>query len=115
MSNPKISKSIEKNLKNYQDLKYLVNFYSFYFERLSKKKFEIRLKEFSRLNKTLQTIAVQSLYYSLRLKLKKQPRNENIMNFIEVVSSFNHSGRLKRSVFGGKIGIFEKKLCLNLR
>ena len=115
VSNPKISKSIEKNLKNYQDLKCLVNFYSFYFERLSKKKFEIRLKEFSRLNKTLQTIAVQSLYYSLRLKLIKQPRNENIMNFIEVVSSFNHSSRLKRSVFGGKIGIFEKKLCLNLR
>ena len=114
MSNPKISKSIEKNLKNYQDLKYLVNFYSFYFERLSKKKFEIRLKEFSRLNKTLQTIAVQSLYYSLRLKLKKQPRNENIMNFIEVVSSFNHNFRLKRSVFGGKIGFFGKKLCLNL-
>ena len=115
ISNPKISKSIEKDLKNYQDLEYLVNFYSFYFERLSKKSFEIKLKEFRRLNKTLQSIAVQSLYYSLRLKLKKQPRNENIMNFIEVVSGFNHNIRLKRCVFGGKIGFFEKKLCLNLR
>jgi len=66
------------------------------------------------LNKTLQTIAVQSLYYSLRLNLKKQPRNVNIMNFIEVVSGFNHYIRLKRSVFGGKIGFFGKKLCLNL-
>ena len=115
ISNPKISKSIEKNLQNYQDLECMVNFYSFYFVRLSKKKFEIRLNEFSRLNKTLQTIAVQSLYYSLRLKLKKQPRNENIMNFIVVVLSFNHKCRLKRSVFAGNIGIFEKKLYLNLR
>ena len=114
ISNPKISKSIEKDLKNYQDLEYLVNFYSYYFERLSKKRFEIKVQEFMRLNKTLQTIAVQSLYYSLRLNLKKQPRNENIMNFIEVVSGFNHNIRLKRSVFGGKIGFFGKKLCLNL-
>ena len=101
-------------MKNYQDIEYLVNFYSSYFERLSKKRFEIKVQEFKRLNKTLQTIAVQSLYYSLRLNLKKQPRNENIMNFIEVVSGFNHNIRLKRSVFGGKIGFFGKKLCLNL-
>ena len=114
ISNPKISKSIENDLKNYQDLEYLLNFNSFYFERLSKKRFEIRAQEFMRLNKTLQTIAVQSLYYSLRLNFKKQPRNENIMNFIEVVSGFNHNIRSKRSVFGGKIGFFEKKLCLNL-
>ena len=114
ISNSKISKSIEKELKNYKDLEFLLNFNSYYFERLSKKRFEIRLHEFRRLNKTLQTIAVQSLYYSLRLDLKKQPRNENIMNFIEIVSGFNHYMRLKRSVFGGKIGFFGKKLCLNL-
>ena len=113
-SNPKISKFIEKDKNNYQYLEYLVNFYSLYFERSSKKRFEIRVKEFMRLNKTLQTIAVQSLYYSLRLKLKKQPRNENIMNFIEVISGYNHNIRSKRSVFGGKIGFFKKKLCLNL-
>ena len=113
-SNSKISKSIEKDLKNYQDIECLVNFYYSYFERLSKKRFEIKTQAFRRLNKTLQTIAVQSLYYSLRLNLKKQPRNENILNFIEVVSGFNHNIRLKRSVFGGKIGFFGKKLCLNL-
>ena len=114
-TNSKISKSVEKDSRNYQGLECLVDFYSFYFERLSKKRFEIRLKEFRRLNKTLQTIAVQSLYYSLRLKLKKQPRNENIMSFIEVVSGFNQNIRFKRSVFGGKIGFFGKKLLLNLR
>ena len=114
MSNPKISKSIENDSKNYQDIEYLMNFYSFYFEKLSKKRFEIKTDEFKRLNKTLQTIAVQSLYYGLRLNLKKQPRNENIMNFIEVVSCFNQNIRLKRSVFGGNIGFFGKKLCLNL-
>ena len=113
-SNSKISKSIEKDMSNYQDMKYLVNFYSFYFERLSKKRFEIKVQEFKRLNKTLQKVAVQSLYYSLRFSLKKQPRNENIMNFIEAVLGPNHNIRVKKSVFAGKIGLFEKKLCLNL-
>lgn len=113
-SNSKISQSIEKDMWNYQDMKYLVNFYSSYFERLSKKRFEIKVQEFKHLNKTLQTIAVQSLYYCLRLSLKKQPRNENINNFIEAVLGPNHKFRVKKSVFGGKIGFFGKKLCLNL-
>ena len=114
-SNSNISKSIDNDMKNYQDIKYLANLFSSYFERISKKRFEIKEQEFKRLNKTLQTIAVQSLYYHLRLSLKKQPRNENIMNFIEVVIGPNHNIRVKRSVFGGKIGFFGKKLCLNLR
>ena len=113
-SNSKISQSIKKDMSNYQDIKYLVNFYSSYFERLSKKKFEIKALEFKHLNKTLQTIAVQSLYYSLRLSLKKQPRNENINNFVDAVIGPNHKFRVKKSVFGGKIGFFGKKLCLNL-
>jgi len=113
-SNSKISQSIEKDMWNYQDMKYLVDFYSSYFERLSKKRFEIKVQEFKHLNKTLQTIAVQSLYYGLRLSLKKQPRNENINNFIESVLVPNHKFRVKKSVFGGKIGFFGKKLCLNL-
>jgi len=113
-SNSKISQSIIKDMSNYQDMKYLVNFYSSYFQRLSKKRFVIKNQNFKSLNKTLQTIAVQSLYYDLRLNLKKQPRNENIINFIEVVSAFNQNIRVKRSVFGGKIGFFRKKLCLNL-
>ena len=113
-SNSKISQSIEKDMWNYQDMKYLVDFYSSYFERLSKKRFEIKVQEFKHLNKTLQTIAVQSLYYCLRLSLKKQPRNENINNFIEAVLGPNHKFKVKISVFGGKIGFFGKKLCLNL-
>ena len=113
-SNSKISQSIKKDMSNYQDMKYLVNFYSSYFERLSKKRFEIKVQEFKHLNKTLQTIAVQSLYYGLRLSLKKQPRNENINNFVEAVLGPNHKIRVKKSVFGGKIGFFGKKLCLNL-
>ncbi|MFL2540047.1 MAG: tRNA lysidine(34) synthetase TilS [Alphaproteobacteria bacterium] len=113
-SNSKISQSIKKNMSNYQDIKYLVNFYSSYFERLSKKRFEIKAQDFKHLNKTLQTIVVQSFYYSLRLSLKKQPRNENINNFVDVVIGSNHKFRVKKSVFGGKIGFFGKKLCLNL-
>ena len=74
----------------------------------------IKVQEFNNLNKTLQTIAVQSLYYGLRLSLKKQPRNENIYNFVEVVLGLNHKFGVKKSVFGGKIGFFGKKLCLNL-
>jgi len=113
-SNSKISQSIKKDMRNYQDMKYLVNFSSSYFERLSKKRFEIKVQEFKHLNKTLQTIAVQSLYYGLRLSLKKQPRNENINNFIKSVLGPNHKFRVKKSVFGRKSGFFGKKLCLNL-
>ena len=113
-SNSKISQSIKKDMSNYQDMKYLVNFYSSYFQRLSKKRFEIKLQEFKCLNKTLQTIAVQSLYYGLRLSLKKQPRNENINNFVEAVLAPNHRIGVKKSIFGGNIGFFGKKLCLNL-
>ena len=113
-SNSKISQSIKKDMSNYREIKYLVNFYSSYFERLSKKRFEIKVQEFRHLNKTLQTIAVQSLYYGLRLSLKKQPRNENINNFVDAVIGPNHKFRVKKSVFGGKIGFFGKKLCLNL-
>ena len=113
-SNSKISQSIKKDMINYQDMKYLVNFYSSYFERLSKKRFEIKAQKLKHLNKTLQTIAVQSFYYSLRLSLKKQPRNENINNFVDAVIGPNHKFRVKKSVFGGKIGFFGKKLCLNL-
>jgi len=114
ISNSKISKTTEKDMKNYQEIECMLKFYSSYFERLSKKRFEIKFQEFNRLNKTLQMIAVQSLYYVLRLNLKKQPRNINILNFIEVVSGSNYNLTLKRSVFGGKIGFFGKKLCLNL-
>ena len=113
-SNSKISQSIKKDMSNYQDMKYLVNFYSSYFHRLSKKRFEIKVQDFKLLNNTLQTIAVQSLYYSLRLSLKKQPRNENINNFVDAVLGPNNKFRAKKSVFGGKIGFFGKKLCLNL-
>ena len=113
-SNSKISQSIEKDMWNYQDMKYLVDFYSSYFERLSQKRFEIKVQEFKHLNKTLQTIVVQSLYYCLRLSLKKQPRNENINNFVDAVLGPNNKFRAKKSVFGGKIGFFGKKLCLNL-
>jgi tRNA(Ile)-lysidine synthetase-like protein len=113
-SNSKISQSIKKDMSNYREIKYLVNFYSSYFEKLSKKRFEIKAQEFKHLNKTLQTSAVQSLYYNLRLSLKKQPRNENINNFVDAVIGPNHKFRVKKSVFGGKIGFFGKKLCLNL-
>ena len=113
-SNSKISQSIKKDMSNYREIKYLVNFYSSYFERLSKKRFEIKAQKLKHLNKTLQTIAVQSFYYSLRLSLKKQPRNENINNFVDAVIGPNQKFRVKKSVFGGKIGFFGKKLCLNL-
>ena len=41
-------------------------------------------------------------------------KNLNPTAVVEVVSGFNHYIRLKRSVFGGKIGFIGKKLCLNL-
>ena len=112
--NPLISKSLESEIVSLSDIDVIKNFYSNYFFKIKKQRFEIKIKEFMQLNTTLQIMAVQSLYYDSRIFLKKQPRFENILNFIKIISSIKSNLMTKRSVFGGKIASFEKKICLNL-
>ena len=112
--NPLISKSIESEIVSLSDIDVIKNFYSNYFFKIKKQRFEIKIKEFMQLNTTLQIMSVQSLYYDSRIFLKKQPRFENILNFIKIISSIKSNLMTKRSVFGGKIASFEKKICLNL-
>ena len=45
--------------------------------------------------------------------LKKQIRDENIKNFLKTLKTHLISNK-ERSVFSGKIGVFNKKTCINL-
>ena len=112
--NPNAAKVIEREMVSLNDIEILKKFYTHFFFKISKHKFEIKLNELMDLNKTIQILVVQSFYYNSRLFLKKQPRFENILNFIKIISSINKDYFIKRSVFGGKITSFNKKICLNL-
>ena len=44
---------------------------------------------------------------------KKQIRDENIKNFIKILKVHLTNSK-EMSVFSGKIGVFNKKICINL-
>ena len=105
----------EREIVSLNDIEIVKKFYTNFFFKISNQKFEIKVNQLMNLNKTLQILVVQSFYYNSRLFLKKQPRFENILNFIKITSSFKKDIFIKRSVFGGKIASFDKKICLNLK
>jgi tRNA(Ile)-lysidine synthetase-like protein len=112
--NSNVAKVIEREIVSLNDIEIVKKFYTNFFFKISNQKFEIKVNQLMNLNKTLQILVVQSFYYNSRLFLKKQPRFENILNFIKIISSFKKDIFIKRSVFGGKIASFDKKICLNL-
>ena len=65
------------------------------------------------LNENLKFFVVQSFYYEHRHLLKKQIRDENIKNFLKILKTHLISNK-EMSVFSGKIGVFNKKTCINL-
>ena len=81
--------------------------------RKSIKIFEIDINKFNLLNDYLKFFAVQNFYYEYRHLLKKQIRDENIRNFIKKLRA-HILNRKDMSVFSGKIGVFDKKICINL-
>ena len=83
------------------------------FKKIQNKIFYIDLEKFNNLNENLKFITAQSFYHEHRNILKKQIRDENIRNFIKILTDKFHKGK-ERSVFSGKIGVFNKKICLNL-
>ncbi len=83
------------------------------FKRKSDKIFEIEIEKFNNLNENLKYFTVQSFYYEYRHFLKKQIRDENIRNFIKIFKEYLINNK-ERSVFSGKIGVFNKKICINL-
>jgi len=84
-----------------------------FFKRKRNKIFEIEDKKFNHLNDNLKFFVVQSFYYEYRHLLKKQIRDENIRNFIKKLRA-HILNRKDMSVFSGKIGVFDKKICINL-
>ena len=80
-----------------------------FFERKKDKIFEIDLKKFNNLNENLKYLVIQSFYYEYRNLLKKQIRDENIMNVIKKLKSQPQNDK-EISVFSGKIGVFNKKI-----
>ena len=71
------------------------------------------IEKFNRLNEILKFFAVQSFYFEYRHLLKKQIRDENIRNFVKTLKAHLINNR-EMSVFSGKIGVFNKKTCINL-
>ena len=84
-----------------------------FFKRKRNNIFEIEIEKFNNLNENLKFFVVQSFYYEYRHLLKKQIRDENIKNFIKILKTHLINNK-EMSVFSGKIGVFNKKICINL-
>ncbi len=104
---------INRERELFSKIFYLQSLHKNFFERKKDKIFEIDLKKFNNLNENLKYLVIQSFYYEYRNLLKKQIRDENIMNIIKKLKSQPQNDK-EMSVFSGKIGVFNKKICLNL-
>ena len=84
-----------------------------FFKRKKNNIFEIEIEKFNNLSDSLKFLVIQSFYSKYRNLFKKQIRDENIRNFIKILKTKLQNGT-ERSVFSGKIGVFNKKICINL-
>ena len=109
----KLFKKIDRERIYYTKIIHLSDLHQNFFKRKRNKLFEIDIKKFNHLSENLKFYTVQSFYYEYRHLLKKPIRDENIINFIKTlkVSLINVK---EKSVFSGKIGVFNKKICINL-
>ena len=113
LNTKKISKNIDRERIHYSKTFYLNDLHQNFFIRKRHKCFEIDLIKFNHLNENLKFYTVQSFYYEYRHFLKKPIRDENIRNFIKILKDYLASSK-EKSVFSGKIGVFNKKICINL-
>ena len=84
-----------------------------FFKRKRKKLYEIEIEKFNQLNENLKLLVIQAFYYENRYLLKKRIRDENVRNFIKILND-QFKDIKERSVFSGKIGVFNKKIYINL-
>ncbi len=113
LSHNDTSQKINNERKLYQNITGLKYMHSNFLKKIQSKKYEINVTNFNNLNKTLKFFVIQSFYQSQNIRYKKRLRKENISNIIEIIRNFERNFK-EKSVFSGKIYIFEKKLCLNL-
>ncbi len=110
----KLFKQINSERITFSKILHLNCLHQNFFKRKRKKIFEIEIEKFNNLNEILKFFTVQSFYYEYRhLLIKKQIRDENIRNFIKILKAHLINSK-DLSVFSGKIGVFKKKICLNL-
>ena len=109
----KLFNQINNERLNFFKIFHLHQLHKIYFKRKRNNIFEIDTNKFNYLNENLKFIVVQSFYYEYRHLLKKQIRDENIKNFIKKLKTHLSSNK-EMSVFSGKIGVFNKKTCINL-
>ena len=109
----KLFKQINSERITFSKILYLNYLHKNFFKRKRNKIFEIDIEKFNQLSETLKFFTVQSFYYEYRHILKKQIRDENIRNFVKKLKAHLINNR-EMSVFSGKIGVFNKKTCINL-
>ena len=112
ISNNSFSKiDIKKN--NYSSLDNMFELKNKYFIKFSKKKYEVKFKEFNNLNDTLKLFVIQSFYYNVRHHFKRPIRKDSYSNLIKLLRNSDNINT-ERSIFGGKITSYKDKICLNL-
>ena len=109
----KTFKKIDRERKLYSKIFHLNDLHQNFFKRKRNKFFEIDIKKFNHLNENLKFFTLQSFYYEYRHLLKKPIRDENIRNFNKILKDYLVISK-EKSVFSGKIGVFNKKICINL-
>ena len=109
----KLFKQINSERITFSKILHLNYLHKNFFKRKRNKIFEIEIEKFNRLNEILKFFTVQSFYYEYRHLLDKQIRDENIRNFVKTFKAHLINNR-EMSVFSGKIGVFNKKTCINL-
>ena len=109
----KLFSQINYERLDFSKISHLNRLHKNFFKRKRNKIFEIEDEKFNHLNDNLKFFAVQSFYYEYRHLLNKQIRDENIRNFIKKLRA-HILNRKDMSVFSGKIGVFDKKICINL-
>ena len=109
----KLFKQINSEREKFSKIINLHFLHQNFFKRKRNKIFEIEIEKFNHLSENLKFYAVQSFYYEYRHLLKKQIRDENIRNFVKTLKAHLINNR-EMSVFSGKIGVFNKKTCINL-
>ena len=109
----KLFNQINNDRLNFFKIFHLHQLHKNFFKRKRNNIFEIDTNKFNYLNENLKFIVVQTFYYEYRHLLKKQIRDENIKNFLKILKTHLISNK-EMSVFSGKIGVFNKKTCINL-
>ena len=109
----KLLNKINSERLNFSKTSQIKSLHQNFFIKILDNIFEIKAVKFHKLNKNLKFLVTQSFYYEHRYLIKKQIRDENIWNFLDILEAQIDKGK-EKSVFSGKIRVFKKKICINL-